>query len=276
MGKRVSWRQGAALGETDVYEGALTFALLSFVAVCVYYVRSPAYSVFHPLTFYLAFHGVLFVFRPILAWSRDYTLIYQIFHFTPTMEDKVVAILASTLGMLCFAGFALRAGGAPMRFAEDRALTEERRRLSQVFIWTLAVCGPPAIYSLSRNYGADSVYDGLTMDRATGVAINTKNIGYITDLQLMAVSLSALVVWLARFRWWSFVPLVIFGILRAGTGGRGALVTTVVIVGLFYFYEKRMRYPGVRVVLASAAILMAFTAVGQDRPERRVPGSSVD
>jgi len=190
MGKRVSWRQGAALGETDVYEGALTFALLSF-----------------------------------LAWSRDYTLIYQIFHFTPTMEDKVVAILASTLGMLCFAGFALRAGGAPMRFAEDRALTEERRRLSQVFIWTLAVCGPPAIYSLSRNYGADSVYDGLTMDRATGVAINTKNIGYITDLQLMAVSLSALVVWLARFRWWSFVPLVIFGILRAGTGGRGACST---------------------------------------------------
>jgi len=100
MGKRMPWPFcRAALGETYVYEVALAFALLSFLAVCAHYWRSPAYSVFHPLTFYLAFHGVLFVFRPILAWTRGYTMIYQIFHFTPSVEDKIAAIVASTLGV---------------------------------------------------------------------------------------------------------------------------------------------------------------------------------
>jgi hypothetical protein len=256
---------GPPVGETSVYEVALAFAVLTYLGICAHFWRSPAYSMFHPLTFYLAFHGVLFVFRPILAYSRDYTMIYRVFHFTPSMDDKIAAIVASTVGLICFTIFILRAGSQPMRFAEDEAVNEERRRLTQIFTWVLVICGPAAIYSMSRNFGGDSVYDGLVMDRATGVAINTKNIGYVTDLQLMGVSLCALIIWLARFRWWAFTPLVVFGVVRAGTGGRGALVTSLVIAGLFYMYEKRLRYPGMRAVIATVAILMAFSAIGQDR-----------
>lgn len=250
-----------------MYEVALGVSVLSFLMVCGYYWRSPAFSMFHPLTFYLAFHGILFVVRPIIAWIGDYKGIYYTYQFTPSLEIKTTAIYAATLGMLCFAFFCLRSGRMPMRFAMDQAIAEERRRLSQVFVWVLAICGPLAAYSLMKSFGADSNFEGLKVDAATGVTINTQKIGYVTDLQLMAVSLCSLVVWLARFRLWSFLPIIAFIMLRAGTGGRGPFVAAMVSAGLFYLYEKRIRYPGPRVVLGAAAVLAFFSFVGNDRGE---------
>ena len=250
-----------------MYEASLALAVLCFLGVCGYYWRAPAFSVFHPLTFYLAFHGILFVFRPIIAWARDYHSVYYTYQFTPSISDKVIVILASTVGMITFAFFSLRSGMIPMRFAEDEAIREERRRLSQMFVWVVVVCGPPAAYSMMKSYGAgaDNNLAGIVLDRNTGVSINTANIGYITDLQLMWVSLSALIIWLGRFRLWSWMPLAAFLVLRAGTGGRGPFVAAAVSAGLFYLYEKRIRYPGLRVVLGSAAVLALFSFVGNDR-----------
>lgn len=248
-----------------MYEAALALSVLCFLLVSFTYWRLPTFSVFHPLTLYLAFHGILFVFRPIIAWYGGYDSIYRTYQFFPSMSDKITVILASTLGLLAFAFFSLRSGSAPMRFVESEAIQYERRKLSQIFVWVLAICGPLAIYSLLKSYGEDNNFAGLLLDRNTGVTINTQKIGYITDLQLMAVSLCPLIIWLARFRLWSFSPLVIFILLRAGTGGRGPFVASVVGAGLFYLYEKRIRYPGLRVVLGGLLLLAAFSAVGADR-----------
>jgi len=247
-----------------MYEVALAFAVVSFLLVCGYYWRSPAFSMFHPLTFYLAFHGLLFVVRPVIAWERGYTDIYRLYEFTPSLEVKTTAVYAATIGMLSFAFFCLRVGGKPMRFVVDEAIVEERRRLSQVFVWVLAICGPAAAYSLMKGYGPDAM-QGMVRDAATGFAINTQGVGYVTDLQLMAVSLCSLVVWLSRFRLWSFVPIVAFITLRAGTGGRGPFVAAIISAGLFYLYEKRIRYPGLKVVLFALALFSVFVSVGQDR-----------
>lgn len=248
-----------------MYEAILALAVVCFLAVSVYYWRSPAFSVFHPLTFYLGFHGLLFVVRPILAWTRNYDGLYRVYQFTPSMSDKITVIAAATLGMLCFAFFSLRAGNSPMRFAEGGAMHEERRQLSQIFVWVLAICAPPATYSLYRSYAPDGNLSSTILDRGTGVFINTTQSGYITDLQLLLVSLSVLIIWLGRFRWWSFLPLVAFIMLRAGTGGRGPFVAAAVSAGLLYLYEKRIRYPGLGVVLATIAVFAGFSAVGSDR-----------
>jgi len=249
-----------------MYIAALGFSVLCFLGVGIYFWRSPAFSVFHPLTFYSAFHGLLFVVRPILAYAYGYQRMYYAYGFTPSDTDKLTVILASNLGFLAFSFFCLRTGGVAMQFRNSLAVQEERRRLSQIFVWVIVICGPLAAYSLMRTYSAtNSVYDGLTLDKATGIAINTKSIGYLADMQLMAVSMCSLLIWLGRFRPLSFLPVAAFVLLRAGTGGRGPFVAALVSAGLFYLYEKRIRYPGLRVILGIVLLGSMFAFVGADR-----------
>ncbi|MBC2664452.1 oligosaccharide repeat unit polymerase [Novosphingobium flavum] len=241
------------------------FAVISFLAVCFYFWRTPAFSLFHPLTWYLACHGILFVFRPIVVRIRGYDFIYHVYQFMPSASDKLTVILASTLGMLSFALFSLRSGNAAMRFVDTEAKRIERRQLSRIFVYVLLICGPPAAYSLFNSFGEDNNFTGMMLDRATGVTINTVKNGYVTDLQLMAVSLCPLLIWVTRFRWWSFAPLVGFALVRAGTGGRGPFVAALVGAALFYLYEKRIRFPGIKAVFGAVLLLGAFSAVGNDR-----------
>jgi hypothetical protein len=249
-----------------MYEAALGLSVLCFLAVTAYYVRSPAFSVFHPMTFYCAFHGFLFVIRPIIARIYDFRVVYYAYQFTPSEADKITVIMAANLGFLAFSFFCLRVGGMPMRFSDDEAIREERRRLSQLFAWVVAITGPPAMYSMARTYSTtNSVFDGMSVDKSTGVVINTTQIGYILDLQLMAVSIGALLIWLARFRWWSFIPSISFILLKAGSGSRGPFVASIVSAGLFYMYEKRLRYPALKMILGAAAVVALFGLIGDDR-----------
>lgn len=249
-----------------MYIVALGLSVLCFLGVVAYFWRSPAFSVFHPLTFYSAFHGIIFVLRPIFAYVYGYNGLYYAFEFTPSDSDKITVILASNLGFLVFSFFCLRAGSNPMQFKNNAANEEERRRLSQTFVWSLAICGPMALYSVAKTYSStNNVYEGLIVDRATGYAINTTSNGYFADMQLMAVTLSALLIWLSRFRPIAFIPVIVFVIARAGTGGRGPFVAALVSAGLFYLYEKRMRYPAWRIIIAGAVAVALFTTVGADR-----------
>jgi oligosaccharide repeat unit polymerase len=250
-----------------MYEASLAIALICFIFTCGFYWRSPAFSVFHPLTFYLAFHGILFVFRPILAWARGYDGLYQVYQFYPSVSDKVTVILAATLGLVAFAFFSLRAGSEPMRFGNENAKRSERGLLGRPFLFVLMICGPLALYSLTKSFGASSNFEGLSLDRTTGVTINTQNIGYIMDLQLMAVPLCVIFIWMCRFRLYSAIPLALFIMLSASTGSRGPSVAAAVSAGMFYLYEKRIRYPGMRVVLGAVLVLAVFGAVGADRGE---------
>jgi hypothetical protein len=103
------------------------------------------------------------------------------------------------------------------------------------------------------------------MDRNTGVAINSNSIGYLLDLQTMAVSLTAILAWLLRFRLLSMVPLALFVMFRAGQGVRGPFVIALVAVGLFYLYDRRLKIPRLRVLLGAVLVVAAFNMVGADR-----------
>jgi hypothetical protein len=99
-----------------MYEIALIFSVACFCVVGAYYLRSPQCSVFHPLTIYMLFHGLVFVIRPILSTLLGYEQIYRAYQFTPSPSDKLIVILASNLGFLTFALAALRFGNPAMRF----------------------------------------------------------------------------------------------------------------------------------------------------------------
>jgi len=258
-----------------VYEFALALSVICFLAVAIFYLRSPVASVFHPFTFYLAFHGFIFVFRPILAYIYDFKAIYYFFKFTPSPSDKLTVILASNVGFLVFAYFCLSFGWAQMRFKQDTVSLAERARLSRTFIAVIAICAPIGAYSLYTvwNFATSGTgYAGMIVDQGTGTAINTTGNGYLVESQLMLATLCVVIAWLFRFRLISLVPLATFALFRAGTGGRMPFVLALVALALIWFYERRERMPGGKALLGLALVGGLFFAVGQDRGQsiRRV------
>ena len=203
-----------------MYETALALSVICFLLVTGYFVRSPSFSLFHPLTFYTAFHGFIFVFRPIVVWMNGYTLLYRGYQFTPSPSDKLTVILASNLGFLTFAFFCLLAGNVAMRFKQDSFAVAERDRLKPLLFWVLAICVPIGLYSLAKVWNGAATtgigYDGMFRDAGTGVYFNTQSNGYLAESQLLLASCGALVAWVYRFRLLAMLPLVGFVIFRAG------------------------------------------------------------
>ena len=252
-----------------MYETALALSVICLVLVTGYFARSPSFSLFHPLTFYAAFHGFTFVFRPIVVRIYDYSLIYRGYQFTPSAGDKLTVILASNLGFLTFSFFCLMSGNVAMKFKQDGFALAERERLKPLLVWVLALCVPIGAYSLALVWnGAATVgtgYDTMVMDAGTGTNINTSGNGYLAEAQLMLASCGALVAWVFRFRLLAIMPLLAFVLFRAGTGGRGPFVTALVTVGLLYLYEHRRRMPSLRVMSLLIVVIIAFNNVGNDR-----------
>lgn len=249
-----------------MYEVALLLSAVCLLGVSIGFARMSAFSVFHPLTFYLLFHSFVFVFRPIVAYMGDFRFIYRVYQFTPSPDDKLAVILASNLGMLVFAFFSLRAGHAPMRFKQDAFAQTERDRLIPAALWALAICLPIGLTSLFWRYGrAAADFSDMVMDRGTGTLINTGANGYLAEAQLMLATACAMIGWLFRFRLVALMPLIGFIVLRAGTGGRGPFVTAAVCLALLWLYERQRRWPTTRALAGAAMVIALFVAVGQDR-----------
>jgi len=252
-----------------MYAAALALSVVCFLGVMVYFARSPAFSIFHRLTFYSAFHGFIFVFRPIVARINDFNQIYRGYQFTPSASDKLTVILASNLGFLAFAFFCLMSGNVAMRFKQDAFAVAERERLKPLLFWVLVICVPFGFYSLATVWNGAATtgmgYDAMIRDAGTGIYVNTKGNGYVAEAQLMLATCGALIAWLFRFRLLALLPLLGFVVFRAGTGGRGPFVTALVTVGLLYLYEHRRRLPSLRVSALLIAIVLMFNTVGNDR-----------
>ncbi len=125
-----------------MYEIALAVSVLCYGLVLGYYIRSPLFSVYHPMTMWLAFQGLVFVIRPIIGDIYHYNFMYKAYEFSPSLSDRVTVIYASNLGFLFFSYFCMRFGNVPMRFNRDVFYELEFRRLKQVFIWICIACLP--------------------------------------------------------------------------------------------------------------------------------------
>jgi oligosaccharide repeat unit polymerase len=245
-----------------VYSLILFGSLVLFIAVVVFYASRPYASLYHPITLYLAFHGLVFVIRPLFAYYNHYYKIYRAYEFWPTVDDKITVILAANVGLVAFL-LATGVTGAVRLPLRGRALDMARRpSLTQAFLLILLLLAPLGIASL---LSTGSQWGTMRMDRATGTVINTTANGWFTEAQLLLVPLSVLFGWLFRYRWWALMPLVCFVVLRAGTGGRGPFVVACLALGLMYLFELKRRWPTPRVIALVAIVIGLFYLVGQDR-----------
>lgn len=249
-----------------MYDVLLFVNLALWLGLTVYYLRQQCASVYHPATYYLFFHGLVFVARPLLAWYREYDAIYIAYQFTPSLDDKLTVLMAAMLGLISFMLAAMRSGNAPPKFVKDLCTEGERSKLIMPFLIVAVVLAPLGLMSALYNWsdrGAGTTT--MILDASTGYTVNTTGNGYFDNLQLLLAPLSVLFVWLFRFRWWSFVPLVAFVVLRSGTGGRWPFVMACATAALLFLYERRRRWPNMRAVIIGIATLALFQAVGEDR-----------
>ena len=252
-----------------MYEVIMLANAVLWLALVAVFMRQPNASIFHPLAFYLAFHFLVFVLRAPLVYYRDYNHTYAAYSFMPSIEDKSNAILATMVGLAAFAFTNLRTARSPVIFYDRANHDRQRRVMIKPFAITALLLAPIAVYSLMMSWS--SGITGTTQmvtDARTGMSINTSSNGYIYEARLMLGPLCVLFAWMTRFRWYGYVPLLLFTILAAGTAKRTPLVLAFVALGLIWLYRNRRLWASPKVVVGAAALLMLFSSIGEDRGAR--------
>ena len=246
-----------------MYSTLLFASAAIFLLVLIVYVKQDFSSIYHPITLYLMFHGLVFAVRPLFAYWRDYDFLYRVYQFNPSQDVKSTVIICANLGLLAFVAGAWKSGSTALTFRQGPADIVHRKRLVPSFLLVLAIVAPLAIASLYTVY--TSGYAGMRMDVNSGVAINTSSNGWLLEAQLMLVPLAVLIAWTFRFRWWSLLPLLLFVTVRAGTGGRGPFIVACVAAGLLWLYDKKRRWPAAWMVALVIPLVAVFYVVGQER-----------
>lgn len=248
-----------------LYDVLLLANVLLFAAFTLWYLRHPTASALHPATYFLLFYGFVFTLRPVYAWIYDFQAIYKVYEFDPSMDDKTTAILAGMLGFAVFMIVIMAVTRIPIDDRRDPMDRQERARLLLPLAFTAAALAPIGIWSsLEAWLGRSSDTTSMVLTD-NGVFVNTTSNGYFATIPLALAALSLLIVYLGRFRLWSFIPFLGFIILRAGEGGRGAFVFAAVCAGLAWLYDKRWNWPPPRLMIIAGVIVLLFVNVGADR-----------
>jgi hypothetical protein len=242
-----------------------------WLIVCYIFASGRASSIFHPFAFYLAFHGIVFVLRPILVYTFGLEAVFFAMRFYPTAEEFNFTLLLSTAAMLVFGVATWRAQGPPPRF--DRgARTGFSRSERHAFAFVVVLLAPLAMYSvligIQSTLETDAVGTLIEMERDvnTGVIGFSNTTGYIVDAQLVIGPLSLMLIWAYRFRPWSFLPLLAYLAERAYMGwGRWTIVLTLMMLGLLFLSTRKLRWIPVYMMAAALPVLIVFQQLGEHR-----------
>jgi hypothetical protein len=253
-----------------MYEIALVTTALFWCILVIIYVRSNSASVFNPLTYYLFFHGLVFVIRPIIKYIYDFQLIYVLYGFAPSEETRILALFAANVGLLSFLAGSLCWGNVPMRFPGSRQINVEQLVTTRVGLLVgLAVATPliglSFIYALNENL-QDFDVSNMIVDPTTYRPIFTNTTGYVADANIMLGAFGVGLAWIFRFRWIWFTPLLLYGILRMAIGwGRYSFIMALMSVLLLYTFDAKRKWIATRLTLVGLCVIPIFHTLGAER-----------
>ncbi|QZD87501.1 O-antigen polymerase [Qipengyuania psychrotolerans] len=249
-----------------MYDLLLLASAIIFAATSIAYLRHPAAGLMHPATFYLAFHGFIFVIRPIVARIYDFNFVYRLFEFMPSISDKITVILAANLAMVVFVASSLYIAKEPPAPLDDEVFARARASLTKPIIVVAALLSPLAVWSLLENWQQRSEeFGSMIRDAATGTAINIGGVGWLTDASLFLAPITVMIIWLARYRWWSWAFFGVFMLLQGGTGIRGPIIYAASAIGILALLEMRRRWFDWRVMALACVAALAFGQLVLDR-----------
>jgi len=242
-----------------------------WLIVCYIFASGRASSVFHPFAFYLAFHGIVFVLRPILVYAFGLEAVFFVMRFYPSAEEFNFTLLLSTAAMLVFGVVTWRVQG-PLPHFDRQARTGFGRAERHALAFVVVLLAPIAIYSVligiqsTVDTGTTGSVIEMERDVNTGVIGFSNTTGYIVDAQMVIGPLSLMLIWAYRFRPWSFLPLLIYLAERAYIGwGRWTIVLTLMTLGLLFLTTRKLRWIPVYMIAAAVPVLIIFQQLGEQR-----------
>jgi hypothetical protein len=239
---------------------AICTQVIVWLIVCGVFFASGKASLFHPVTWYLAFHGLVFVLRPILVYGFDFDFLWNYMRFHPTNEEFVRTLAISSVGFVVFTGVCMAVDrGRHSSFWGKRApefSPLEKRGLLGVTLVFLPVVA----------YSINATRNGYGGELVGGVYINKTSIGYLNDAQFAIMPL--LCAWLAvtRFRWINVVPVVLYIGYRTWFGwARFTIVLFVALVIVVYCWQQGKRWMPLWTVAAALPVFLLFNLIGHNR-----------
>ncbi|HWV99997.1 MAG TPA: hypothetical protein VNZ64_09920 [Candidatus Acidoferrum sp.] len=240
-------------------EWALFAQVLVWLGVILVFLLTRQATIYHPLTIYLGFHGIVFVIRPLLVHFLEFDHEFLYMGLEPTERLLVRCLAVSSFGLVVFAGAALWFGKSRPDFQSPapRAFTPEQRRA----LWVAAcVLAPVIAYSMHASHT-----DFATEERG-GTYVMVGAGGYTVEAQLMAGPLLCVLLAVARFRWYSLLLLIPYVGYRAYSGmSRWTIVLLLVAFALMFAWQKRMKWLPWWTLLFVLPTFLLFKALGENR-----------
>jgi O-antigen polysaccharide polymerase Wzy len=251
-----------------MYDLHLFVSLMLWLLLIAVYRRSQCASAFHPLTYYLFFHGLVFVIRPVFQHYLGFDTVYNLYGFWPSPETKQTALAITNLGLICFFFGALAAGNVRMKFPSVEEL-RYRIRPRRAAVMALLIALPLIVlslrYDLSANFGSDDLRN-LERDAATFHTIYTDNTAYLVEANVMLGAFGVMIAWVYRFRLIATVPFAIFVLLRISIGwSRWTFIMAGSSFALLYLFDRRRKWPGAWTVGAGVSLLLVFSLLSSQR-----------
>ena len=249
-----------------MYDFLLLASTVLFIGTSIAFVRHPAASLAHPATFYLAFHGFIFVFRPLLARHYDFEFVYRLYEFEPSLANKITVILGANLAMIVFVLASLAIASRPVKPERSTSFANLRARTGWPILITVGLLTPIALVAQISNWSRRANhFESMVRDAATGQLVNIQGNGWFTDAALMMAPMAVMIVWLSRYRWWGWIYFGGFVFLQAGTGSRHAIIFAVAAVAICWLLEKGHKWFDWRAMVLALVAAIGFNQLVIDR-----------
>jgi len=228
------------------------FAIVTFIVA----IRRQL-TIYHPISIYLVFHMVVFCLRPtmIYLWDFDTAFMYMRLDVSDQVLQKTLVI--SNLGLIVFTfafSLACHKGGVH-DFGRKVEITPTHRRTFLVVVLPML---PLAAYSI---FGSN-----MQGEHVGGVYIMTGTSGYLNDFQQVLIPITVLTIVIFKWRWWTFIPFLIFIYFRLNAGwARWTVLLPFLAVILFHCWTHRKNLPSWKFILPLPLLLFVFNQLSHNR-----------
>jgi hypothetical protein len=234
--------------DADIY---LQWGIALVVAIFMF--ARGQFSLFHPSVVYLGFHVIVFCIRPTLVHFFEFGGMFEYMGIRPNPDEMRLALFVSSAGLIALvAGFTIAIRNAPpLKLKGHIKLTPENRR---AFYIMAAIFVPLGIYSIIA---------GGTSERAWVLNNST---GYINDLHQVFIPITVLLILVARWKWWSYLPFLVYVFYRSSQGQtRWTIVMSLFLITLVWLWNRRRRIPPVWLLVALPLVFVLWVNISHDR-----------
>jgi hypothetical protein len=239
---------------------ALAAQVVVWLIVIGLFLASRQASLFHPVTWYLAFHGLVFVARPILVQDFGFDFIWNYMIFRPTEAVFIQTLAVSSLGLVVFVTACLAMSRRLPSFPDQPAQEFSPLQIRGLLLVTLLLL-PLIGYSIY--FTASGIGQG---ELVGGVYINTNSVGYVNDAQFALMPLLCIWLVVTRFHWLNMLPVILYiGYRSWGGWARFTIVLFVVMVAATYCWQCRRRWIPLWFLAAAIPLFLLFNLIGHNR-----------